>query len=211
MLFERKRVVQVMSRQGRSKRRMPRFPRCGGRSALVVALHARARLLGRRRRRGRVRYSRERSSNPRCLRECLRRSRWPRRRRGGGCLLGGRRAAAKHGWGSWGLGQRRRCCPQRWVQARGVVRGEKLFMYVRSLEGQWCGQTGRKSRGDFEVLVCYMTLAGAAAPHRVFALERSARHQPALPYTLCDTLKTSYRRAGLGGSRKPCQSLRRAF
>ena len=200
-----------MSRQGRSKRRMPRFPRRGGRSALVVALHARARLLGRRRRRGRVRYSRERSSNPRCLRECLRRSRWPRRRRGGGCLLGGRRAAAKHGWGSWGLGQRRRCCPQRWVQARGVVRGEKLFMYVRSLEGQWCGQTGRKSRGDFEVLVCYMTLAGAAAPHRVFALERSARHQPALPYTLCDTLKTSYRRAGLGGSRKPCQSLRRAF
>ena len=68
-----------------------------------------------------------------------------------------------------------------------------------------------ESRGDFEVLVCYMTLAGAAAPHRVFALERSARHQPALPYTLCDTLKTSYRRAGLGGSRKPCQSLRRAF
>ena len=113
--------------------------------------------------------------------------------------------------GPWGMGCERRGAAQRWVQARGVVRGEKLFMYVRSLEGQWCGQTGRKSRGDFEVLVCYMTLAGAAAPHRVFALERSARHQPALPYTLCDTLKTSYRRAGLGGSRKPCQSLRRAF
>ena len=147
MLFERKRVVQVMSRQGRSKRRMPRFPRRGGRSVLVVALHARARLLGRRRRRCRVRYARERSSDARGFGRHRRRSRWSRRRRGGGGFLRGGRTAAKHGpWGPWeyfGYGVRGGGLPQRRVQTRGEVCGESFFTpaqlagsVVRPIEGR---------------------------------------------------------------------------
>ena len=179
MLFERKRVVQVMSRQRRSKRRVPRFPRRGGWGAFLVALHARVtRLLGahgrgRRRRRGRVRYSRERSSNPRCLRECLRRSRWPRRRRGGGCLLGGRRAAAKHGpCGGWvrGGGAAPRDGP------RHAERCARSCFYTCAV----CRASGAPVRAEiassFEMLVSYMPLAGLRSADRVFALQRSARH-----------------------------------
>ena len=169
MLFERKRVVQVMSRQGRSKRRMPRFPRRGGRSVLVVALHARARLLGRRRR-CRVRYSRERSRYTRGFRRYRRRSRWSRRRRGGGGFLRGGRTAAKHGLvvlgvlgGPWYGVRGGGAAPAFGPVCREVV--AKLLRPCAALQGQWCGQRGQKDL-VFEIASVFQPLASHNAALR---------------------------------------------
>ena len=141
-LLEQKRVVQVMSRRAGNgaKRRVPRVARRGGRGVIAVAFQVHrarvTRLLGRgcRRRRAREWYARERRGDTGCVRDYLRRSRWPRRRRCGGCLLGGRRAAAKHG--PCGVGSEAAVLPPA-MGPGDAERCAKLFLYVRSLQGQW--------------------------------------------------------------------------
>jgi hypothetical protein len=202
VLFERKRVVQVMSRQGRPKRRMPRLPRRVGRSVLVVALHARVtRLLGRRRRRCHVRYSRERGSDSRGFRRFRRRSsRWPRRRRRGGSLFRRGRTAAKHAW-VWplGYGVRGGGAGPATVQLRGEVRGE-LFGTARPRRGQWCGQLSAESRVASkvrEVASVFQPLASHSAAALFYppALDIS---QPQQRRTVCDTLEGICRYLGAG-------------
>ena len=63
-----------------------------------------------------------------------------------------------------------------------------------------------ESRGALKPLVSYRTLAGAAAPNASFCPRAQCSHQSTAKATRCDTLKTSYRKESLGGSRKPCQS-----
>ena len=207
MLFKRKRVVQVMSRQGRPKRRMPRLPRRVGRSVLVVALHARVtRLLGRRRRRCHVRYSRERGSDSRGFRRFRRRSsRWPRRRRRGGSLFRRGRTAAKHAW-VWplGYGVRGGGAGPATVQLRGEVRGE-LFGTARPRRGQWCGQLSAESRVASkvrEVASVFQPLASRSATPAVLAKALVPRWLQ-LRQTVCDTFEGICRNLGAWKDARP--------
>ena len=63
--------------------------------------------------------------------------------------------------GEWG--QRRRA-----ATVMGPVMGQKLFRPCAARTASGAASGGRKVGSSFELLVCYMTLAGAAAPNSSF-------------------------------------------